>query len=135
MDFCTGDKLNVTVRAGTDDLSSLCGADDTDKMVAGADVTGIGLMELLEVETFSGSFGISLVSLAGTFNSVVIVFIASVGTFKREVVVAVLNVTDVLVDRFMDGDGDDDDDTTPVFDSSSFGFSLDFLSSATILLL
>lgn len=40
MDFCTGDKLNVTVRAGVGGFSSLCGADDTGKIIAGVDVTG-----------------------------------------------------------------------------------------------
>lgn len=126
MDFCTGDKLNVTVRAGVDDFSPLCGADVIGKIVTGVDVTGTEFIELLGVAIFSGSFGISFASLFGAFTSIVVVLIVSNGTFKTDVVVAVLNVTEVLVDRFMDGD----DDTT-AFGSS---FSLDFLASATVLL-
>lgn len=127
---CTGDKLNVTVRAVLfDDFSSLCAADVTGKILAGVDVTGTEIT-LLGVETFSGSFGISFVSLMGGFTSIILVLIASDGAFKTDVVVAVLNVTEVLVDRF--ADGEDDDEDTITFGSS---FSLDFLSSATLLLL
>lgn len=117
-----GEKLNVTVLAGADDLSSLCEADDAGKTIAGADVIGTKLM-LLGVETFSGSFGVSLI---GGFTSTGVVLIASVGAFKTEVVVAVLNVTDVMVDRLADGD-----EATFDFGSS---FSFDFLLSDNLLL-
>lgn len=113
--------MNVTVLVGAFE-TELCGA-DTGKMVGGVDVIGTNPM-LLGAGIFSGSFEASCVSLIGDFISIGLVLIASVGAFKREVVVAVLNVTEVLVDKLADGDDD-----TITFGSS---FSLDFLSSTTL---
>lgn len=117
----------VSLIGGFSFFPSSCGADDIGRVSTGTDIAVTKLT--LGVEIVSAVFETSIGSLFGTFaTSIKLILTASDGTFKTEVVVAVLNVTEVFVHRFADGD-----DETITFGSF---FLFDFPSSvATVLFL
>lgn len=84
---------------------------DSDKATGASGTIGLRTMLVVTVESLTAS--------------VVVTFVASVGTFKTDVVVAVLNVTDVFVVRFIDAAAlADAFGSSAGFSSSSFvGFS------------